>query len=53
MAVVGQLGEVERKLVALVEEVFTLYKDAKQVDEEGNECITKEQCQDFIKEVMR
>jgi len=42
MAVVGQLGEVERKLVALVEEVFELYKETMQVDEDGNDCITKD-----------
>lgn len=53
MAIVGQLGEVERKLVTLVEEVFSVYKETMQLDEEGNECITKAQCQAFIKEVMR
>ena len=42
MAIVGQLGEVERTLETLVEEVFTVYKETMQVDEEGNECITKE-----------
>ncbi len=45
--VVGQLGEVEQKLVNLVEEVFS--KQEVQKDDEGNECITKQQCLDFIK----
>ena len=51
-ACVGELGEVEQKLVNLVEEVFSLYPE-RQVDDEGEECITKEQCQAFIQTVMR
>ena len=49
---VGQLGEVEQKLVNLVEEVFN-FQPQKQVDDDGNECITKEQCRDFVFEVMK
>lgn len=47
---VGQLGEVEQKLVNLVEEVFSRFE--KQTDDEGNDCITKENCREFIHEVM-
>ena len=50
-AVVGQLGEVEQKLVNLVEEVFQYYPE-RQTDDEGNDCITKDQCRDFIKKLM-
>lgn len=46
---IGELGEVEQKLVDLVEAVF----DGRQsLDEEGTECITKAQCRDFIREIM-
>ena len=50
-ACVGLLGEVEQKLVSLVEEVFSTYPE-KQLDDEGNECITKDQCRQFIKLCM-
>jgi len=46
-ACVGQLGEVEQKLVNLVEEVFAVQSE-KQIDDEGNECITKDQCRTFV-----
>jgi hypothetical protein len=39
-ACVGQLGEVEQKLVDLVNEIFGLYPED-QLDDEGNVCITK------------
>lgn len=45
-ACVGELGEVEQKLVALVEEVYTIYPTCE--DDEGEICITKEQCREFI-----
>lgn len=50
-ACVGQLGEVEQKLVDLVNEIFGLYPED-QLDDEGNVCITKQQCRDFIKQIM-
>jgi hypothetical protein len=40
-ACVGELGEVEQKLVNLVEEVFS-YNPERQVDDDGEECITKD-----------
>ena len=49
---IGELGEVEQKLVALVEEVFNDQTE-KQMDEDGHECITKEQCKVFIKQLMQ
>jgi hypothetical protein len=52
VAVVGELGEVEQKLVALVELVFQRQVNQRQLDDEGNECITKEQCKEFVREVM-
>ena len=51
-ACVGELGEVEQKLVNLVEEVFS-YNPERQVDDEGEECITKDYCQLFIQTIMR
>ena len=50
-ACVGQLGEVEQKLVNLVEEIFAS-QQSKQIDDEGTECITKEQCREFVFRVM-
>ena len=46
----GKLGEVEQKLVNLVEEVFS--QQEVQRDEEGVECITKQQCLEFVKQTM-
>lgn len=40
MACVGELGEVEQKMVDLVDEVFTIYPTQK--DDEDEDCITKE-----------
>ena len=39
-------------MVNLVEEVFSLYPE-RQVDDKGEECITKDQCQMFIQTVMK
>lgn len=41
----------EQKLVNLVEEVFSTCPE-KQTDDDGNECITKEQCRAFVFQVM-
>jgi Ca2+-binding EF-hand superfamily protein len=49
-ACVGELGEVEQKMVNLVEEVFTKYPSTK--DDEGNDCITESQIKEFIKLIM-
>ena len=49
-ACVGQLGEVEQKMVALVEGVFGKYDSV--TDDEGNQCVTKAHIRDFIKEAM-
>ena len=46
-------GEVEIKVEALIEEVFTTYEAGNQINSEGDQFITKDQLKQFIRDLMQ
>ena len=46
-------GEVELKVSGLIKEVFTTYNASEQINDEGDQFITKDQLHTFIKDLMK